>query len=159
MIRHHERHGGTYLPEYKVWEKIKERCYNKKNKSYKNYGGRGILMCDEWRCSFANFYKDMGKRPSPKHQIDRIDNNMGYYKSNCRWVLPMVNQNNKRNSILSYEEKQEIIDLYLNKFEPLESLAKLYYVSTEYLLGILGKDIIEEGKIDKWRFYLNQITE
>ena len=81
---------------YNVWFSMKDRCNNTKNKNYKNYGERGIKVCDRWLESFDNFYEDMGERPSSKHQLDRIDNNGNYEPSNCRWTLPQSNVINRR---------------------------------------------------------------
>jgi len=74
------------------------RCSNPNYIYYKNYGGRGITVCERWENSFENFYADMGSRPGPEHEIDRIDNNEGYEPGNCRWALPVINSNNKRNN-------------------------------------------------------------
>lgn len=82
--------------EYQIWCDVKQRCSNIKNRSYKNYGGRGITVCDEWKESFLNFYRDMGPRPSKNHSIDRIDNEKGYFKENCRWASHTTQSNNKR---------------------------------------------------------------
>ena len=95
-VRKTESHKLTKTPEYKTWQHIKDRCFNKKNKGFKNYGGRGITVCDEWRESFSSFYRDMGQRPSKKHSIDRIDNEKGYYKDNCRWADRITQNNNQR---------------------------------------------------------------
>lgn len=98
------RHGHTKnrraTPEYVIWRGIKLRCYNKKHSSFLDYGARGIYMCDQWKVSFETFLSDMGPRPSPTHQIDRINNYLGYTPSNCRWVLPKDNQRNRRNNKL-----------------------------------------------------------
>lgn len=90
-----KKHGLSNLPEYNVYTTMISRCTNKKHDRYHRYGGRGIKVCDRWLESFENFYKDMGHRPSSKHQIDRIDNNGNYEPNNCHWVLPYENAINK----------------------------------------------------------------
>jgi hypothetical protein len=90
------RHGMSTSPEYYVWNAARERCFNLNDKRFPLYGGRGITMCAEWRADFAAFIRDMGPRPSPKHTIDRIDNDGHYEPGNCRWVLNAVQQRNRR---------------------------------------------------------------
>lgn len=91
-------HGLCYSKEHGVWATMWSRCTNPKVKNYGSYGGRGITVSDEWK-SFDKFYADMGPRPSPKHSIDRRDNNAGYSKENCRWVLRPVQDINRRNNV------------------------------------------------------------
>jgi len=79
---------------------MKSRCYNKNNIGYRNYGGRGISVCDEWRNSFQCFLRDMGRKPSPKHGIERIDVNGNYSPSNCKWATHQEQQVNKRNNAI-----------------------------------------------------------
>lgn len=90
-------HGLSDSSEYKIWQLMKERSFNKNNPGYKNYGARGIIMCKRW-LKFENFYADMGPRPSLKHSIDRINNDKSYSRSNCRWATLKQQANNKRNS-------------------------------------------------------------
>jgi hypothetical protein len=91
---------------YKVWINIKQRCYNPKHNSFKNYGGRGITLCDEWRTDFSAFEKwslEHGydeNAPKFRCTIDRIDNNKGYFPENCQWVTIGRNQNNKRSCLM-----------------------------------------------------------
>lgn len=95
------RHATTNkseTPEYRVWAAMRSRCSNPNDQSWKDYGGRGITVCDRWQ-SFDVFIEDMGWRPSPKHEIDRIDNNAGYCPSNCRWVTRQQNCSNTRKNL------------------------------------------------------------
>jgi len=91
-------HGMKYTPEYQTWQSMKSRCKATRLREKRNYLDRGINVCEEWKDSFETFFKDMGKRPTPRHQIDRRDNNAGYNKDNCRWVTPDIQESNKRNS-------------------------------------------------------------
>lgn len=100
-------HGMTNSLEYSSWQAIKNRCYNEKHEQYIDYGGRGIVMCDEWKESFEAFYRDMGPRPSDKHSIDREDNNLGYSKDNCRWATASEQANNRRSNRL-YEYNGQV---------------------------------------------------
>ena len=94
------KHGYHRTPTYYSWYGMKVRCTWKKHPYYKDYGGRGIIYDPTWE-SFENFLRDMGERPEDL-ELDRKDNNLGYFKENCRWApkwLQMVNTRpNRRNS-------------------------------------------------------------
>lgn len=89
---------GNKSPEYKTWECMLQRTQNPKYKGYPDYGGRGITVCKCW-LKFENFFEDMGERPKGK-TLDRIENDKGYYKENCRWATLAEQANNKRNNHL-----------------------------------------------------------
>lgn len=85
---------------YNSWQKAKQRCYNQNHHKFPTYGEKGITMCEEWKNNFAQFFKDMGRRPSLAHTLDRIDNTKGYSLDNCRWATAKVQNRNKSNNIV-----------------------------------------------------------
>jgi len=112
------RHGQSYLREYRIWLGMIRRCHNPKSGGWPDYGGRGIKVCPRWRAlgffvrgskknwtatlckiGFKNFMDDMGRRPSKHHSLDRIENDKGYCKENCRWATDKQQANNRRSSL------------------------------------------------------------
>lgn len=115
-------HGMSNTSEYRIWSGVRERCLNPKKKRFKNYGGRGITICQHWKSAFINFYNDIGKRPSKEFSLDRRDNNKNYscghceeckekgWNANCRWATRFEQANNRRNCLL-YEYKGKPLTL------------------------------------------------
>jgi hypothetical protein len=88
-------HGESNNLTYKSWGNMIQRCTNKKHINYPNYGGRGITVCDSW-LNYQNFVADMGQRPNAKMSLDRIDNDKGYSKDNCKWSTQTEQTRNRR---------------------------------------------------------------
>lgn len=93
---HGQNSGGAPTPVHRAWAAMLSRCRNENNIHYPYYGGRGITVCERW-LKFENFYEDMGERPRGA-SIDRIDNDKGYRKDNCRWATTIEQANNKSNN-------------------------------------------------------------
>jgi len=89
--------GIPYCTEYQIWRMMWERCLDPTNRRFKDYGGRGIAVCERWRDFFA-FVEDMGRRPSTDHSLDRKDNDGDYHKDNCRWATRIEQALNKRST-------------------------------------------------------------
>ena len=96
-------HRMSKTPEHKSWMKMRRRCSNPNNVSWPNYGGRGITVCERWQ-SFENFIADMGRMPTPRHTVERIDVNGHYEPSNCRWAtMTEQTQNTRRTRLLTLD--------------------------------------------------------
>lgn len=121
-------YGNSYNPTYKVWQHMKDRCLNHKNIQYKDYGGRGIQVCDRWKNSFENFLEDMGEKPDGL-SIDRIDNDGNYELSNCKWSTFVEQNRNKRNNKLNAEQIKEIRELIYEQNISYIDIANIYNVS------------------------------
>lgn len=115
MITNKTKLSGNRL--YYIWNNIKTRCYNIKSKDYKNYGGRGISMCDDWRTSsktFCEWAKSNGYVDGMT--IERIDNNGNYCPENCTWIPKSEQVNNRRNCLLyTYNNKTQNLAQWCNE--------------------------------------------
>jgi len=95
-------HGKSDTAEYHIWSQMKTRCLCSTVPGFKDYGGRGIKVCDRWRNSFAAFIQDMGPRPSLAHSIDRVNNDGNYEPGNCRWAIGREQaRNTRRNHMIT----------------------------------------------------------
>jgi hypothetical protein len=96
-------HGMARHPLYRLWNNMVDRCYDPKCHAYPNYGGRGIRVCERWRNSPAAFIADVSPRPSPKHTIDRVNNDGDYEPGNWRWATPtQQHRNTRKNRVIQY---------------------------------------------------------
>ncbi len=115
---HKKNNKTSYI--YTIWKGMIQRCTNSNSISYHNYGGRGISVCKKW-LKFKNFLNDMGEQPTNKHQIDRTDNNEGYYKDNCRWATIIEQARNRRsNHLVTFNGKTQCLsgwseELHINQ--------------------------------------------
>lgn len=108
-ITHGHKKGSKPSKIYKSWESMIRRCTNPSDNNYHRYGNRGITVCERWLNSFENFLEDMGEIPSGC-QIDRINNNKGYCKSNCRWATRKQQARNRHsNNLKTYNGKTQCI--------------------------------------------------
>ena len=98
LIERNFVHGRTGSPEYATWKSIIKRCTNPNDISFKNYGERGIKVCEEWMNDFMAFFNYIGPKPTQKHSIERINNNRNYQPGNVKWATQKQQCNNKRNN-------------------------------------------------------------
>lgn len=98
--KHGDCQRGKRAPEFTVWASMIARCTNPKTKYFNRYGGRGITVCQKWRDSYESFLTDVGRRPSAKHSIDRINNNGNYEPGNVRWATSLEQNNNRRDNVI-----------------------------------------------------------
>lgn len=134
------KHGETDTKLYIIWRSMKSRCNNPKNISYKNYGGKGIKVCEDWN-TYEQFRADMGLPPSDKHSLDRIDNSGNYCKENCKWATKKEQSNNRRSNTnyVNFHGKK----ITLGEFA---DIMKVDYKSLYYAYKKYGDDCIHKYK-------------
>ena len=139
------KHGLRYSRIYTIWCCIKGRCYNSNNKRYKDYGAKGITMCDEWKSNFMNFYNWSMKNDYAENlTIDRINNNGNYEPTNCRWTDYKTQNDNRSISLsLTYDDKT----MSINDWSKLLGV-KYNTIRTRYYKGWSVEECLF-GKSDK----------
>lgn len=135
------KHGMGKTPEYRSWSMMKSRCYNRNNRKYSRYGGRGIVVCDRWLNSFENFYKDMGPKPFG-FSIERKDNDGHYCPENCEWADSYTQSNNKKdNVLLTFREQTKTLGQWARELG-------IKYKTLHNRIFALGWDV-EKALVDK----------
>ena len=138
-----KKHGLSNTSEYRIWQGIKIRTRCEHSRDYQKYGARGIGMCDRWYDSVVHFMEDMGPRPSMKHTVGRINNDLGYFPENCRWETKKQQARNTRRNCLTWVDartirttyKREVIEGTRDGLEVRKELAQRFGVD----LGVVGQ--------------------
>ncbi len=145
-IHGHASKGGIRTKTYGAWSDLLSRCHNLNRKDYKNYGGRGISVCQRWR-KFENFLVDMGECPEGL-VFDRIDNSGNYEPGNCRWTDITTSSRNRRGIKLSMEKAREIRRLYSSGITQ-NQIAKTFNVDKTNISHVINKKTWNEIKADQ----------
>lgn len=120
---HGETINGVISTEWAIWSKMIDRCTRKTSKSFIDYGGRGITVCEKWKNGFENFLYDMGRRPGKSYSLERVDNDKGYYKENCKWATRKAQAGNRRSNVrLIYLNREMIMQDWANELKKDHSL-------------------------------------
>lgn len=140
-----KKHGETVTkngkraasPEYRTWQMMKNRCHNPKADNWELYGGRGIMVCDDWH-DFNLFLEDMGRRPSLLYTLDRIDVDGHYCKQNCKWATKGQQSQNRRCLKLTQGEVDRIRS-YKRKGMSTAELVKMFNVGERHIQRIVKR--------------------
>jgi hypothetical protein len=132
-LTHGHSHHSRRSPTYQSWMSMVQRCTNPARGNFKNYGGRGIVICERWR-TFENFLADMGERPLGT-TLDRVDVNGNYEPSNCRWVNAAAQSRNKRHAKLEPHEPAQIRWLRSSGY-PRSSIAAMFEISESMVRAV-----------------------
>lgn len=137
------KHGGKNTRLYRIWSGIKDRCLNVKSKDFIKYGNRGITICNEWKNDFSTFREwSVNNGYSELLSIDRIDNNGNYEPNNCRWANCKVQSLNKRNTILTLEQIEDIKQSYIDKISYVDVCNKYKNINKK----VISNHYYKQGK-------------
>ncbi len=146
LSKHGHSKRGLRTKTHMVWSSLLQRCHNSNDPGYKNYGGRGISVCQRWR-KFENFLADMGER-SAGLMIDRINNDGNYSPGNCRWTDKTTSNRNRRSTKLSVEKANEIRRLYLGGHLQYQ-IAKMFNVARRSIYKVINNKTWNEYEARK----------
>ena len=147
-ITHGHARQDQHSAEYRTWQGILTRCTNVHVRSWKNYGGRGIAVCERWQKSFDAFLADVGPRPSAKHSIDRFPNNDGDYEpGNVRWATKQEQRANQRPRKLSPLDVDHI-RILAGQGWMLKVIARLYNVTGGHISEVVAGKVHRGGLVD-----------
>ena len=137
------KHGMNGTRIYREWCHMRERCFSKRHKSYKHYGGKGIKVCEEWDNSFIPFYEwAMANGYNDTLTLDRIDVNGNYEPSNCRWITNLEQQRNKKNNrFIEINGEKKAVSEWANIYNL--DRHTIYYRLDK---GITGLDLFKAGR-------------
>ena len=143
------KHGLYKNRLYSIWSNMKSRCYCETYYLYKDYGARGITVCEEWKTDFTKFYDWAMKNGYQENlSIDRIDNNKGYLPDNCRWVtMKTQNRNRRNNHLITYNNKTQCVMDWANelgiKRQTIEKRLKLGWNEVDALTTPVRKRVVQ----------------
>jgi hypothetical protein len=129
------KNGQTSMPEYRHWRSMIKRCSAPPSwKDYHSYGGRGIRVCQEWLDSFEAFAAHIGPRPSPRHSVDRIDNDRGYEPGNVRWATHSQQLRNTRRQHGGHSDAAKLcMQVFIDRGVRVTRLAAAFGVSSAFV--------------------------
>lgn len=131
------KHGMRYSSEYSTWISMRTRCCDPKHPTYKRYGGRGITLDPRW-LDFHVFLEDMGHKPSKEYTLERVDNDKGYCKANCIWLLKRFQNRNQSNTKLNPEIVRSMRSKYAAGTTQTE-LAKEYNIRLSHVGAVVHR--------------------
>jgi hypothetical protein len=145
-------HGCKQLPEYGIWCSMKSRCTNPNDQSFDSWGGRGITIFSLWTTDFEAFFKYIGSRPSPKHSLDRINNNGNYEPGNVRWATKQQQANNTRcQEKLFTITSPACTTSVVRGFDGLDEWCRKNHHSTWTLYHSQKRGVIKRGSLRGWQ--------